>query len=280
MAEPRIQNLLCVGGADGCHLVGTLDCALHEVGAAVILDHMGVAGTDAAGILQNIQTILALIGDVVDGKDRLDAAELVQMAVVQVEINRGQRGLPVVAVDDVRLKVSVEQHLQNRAGEEGEALAVIVEAVQAAALEVILVVQEVVGHAVHIGLEQAAVLAAPAHRHGVVGNVFQPIAELQVAIQRHDDAGVHAVLDQRFGQGAGHIGQTAGFCKGGCFRSSIQDLHKIRSFLIKGIHISSRCGKKSGRGYTQYPRPSLRGATGEGAAPMGDSQTVQTMWFF
>ena len=45
-------------------------------------------------------------------------------------------------------------------------------------------------------------------------------------------------------------------------------------------HISSRCGKKSGRGYTQYPRPSLRGATGEGAAPMGDSQTVQTMWFF
>ena len=70
---------------------------------------MGVAGTDAAGILQNIQTILALIGDVVDGKDRLDAAELVQMAVVQVEINRGQRGLPVVAVDDVRLEIGVEQ---------------------------------------------------------------------------------------------------------------------------------------------------------------------------
>ena len=94
------------------------------------------------------------------------------------------------------------------------------------------------------------------------------------------DLDLVALPSQSLGQGAGHIGQTAGFCKGGCFRSSIQDLHKIRSFLIKRIHISSRCGKKSGRGYTQYPRPSLRGATGEGAAPMGDSQTVQTMWLF
>ena len=39
------------------------------------------------------------------------------------------------------------------------------------------------------------VLAAPAHRHGVVGNVFQLIAVLQIAVQGHDDAGVHAVLD-------------------------------------------------------------------------------------
>ena len=280
VAEPRVEDLLCIGGADGGDLVCRLDGTLHEVGAAIVLHDMLVAAADAAGVFQNISAVLALIGDVVDGEDGLDAVELVQMTIVQVQVHRHQSGLPVVAVDDVGGEVDVEQGLQHCAGEEGEALAVVVEAVEAAALEVILVVEEVVGHAVHFGLEQAAVLAAPAHRDRVVGNVFQLIAELQVAIQRHDDAGVHAVLDQRFGQGAGHIGQTAGFCKGGCFRSSIQDLHKIRSFLIKRIHISSRCGKKSGRGYTQYPRPSLRGATGEGAAPMGDSQTVQTMWFF
>ena len=46
-------------------------------------------------------------------------------------------GLPVVAVDDVGGKVDVEQGLQHCAGEEGEALAVVVEAVEAAALEVI-----------------------------------------------------------------------------------------------------------------------------------------------
>ena len=280
VAEPRVEDLLCIGGADGGDLVCRLDGTLHEVGAAIVLHDMLVAAADAAGVFQNIGAVLALIGNVVDGEDGLDAVELVQMTIVQVQVHRHQSGLPVVAVDDVGGKVDVEQGLQHCAGEEGEALAVVVEAVEAAALEVILVVEEVVGHTIDLSLEQAAVLAAPAHGDRVVGNVFQLVAELQVAIQRHDDAGIHAVLDQRFGQGAGHIGQTAGFCKGGCFRSSIQDLHKIRSFLIKGIHISSRCGKKSGRGYTQYPRPSLRGATGEGAAPMGDSQTVQTMWFF
>ena len=280
VTEPGVQDLLCVGGADRGDLVGRLKSTLHEVGAAIVLHDVLVTAADAAGIFQNVGAVLALVGNVVDGEHRLDAVELIQMAVVQVQVHGHQSSLPVVAVDDVRGEVDVEQGLQHGTGEEGETLAVIVKAVEAAALEVILVVEEVVGHTIDLSLEQAAVLAAPAHGDRVVGNVFQLIAELQVAIQRHDDAGVHAVLDQRFGQGAGHIGQTAGFCKGGCFRSSIQDLHKIRSFLIKRIHISSRCGKKSGRGYTQYPRPSLRGATGEGAAPMGDSQTVQTMWFF
>ena len=187
---------------------------------------MGIAGTDAAGILQNIQTILALIGDVVDGKDRLDAAELVQMAVVQVEINRGQRGLPVVAVDDVRLEIGVEQHLQNRAGEEGEALAVIVEAVEAAALEVILIINEVVDHAVALGLEQAAVLAAPAHRHAEVGDIGQRILEFQITVQRHNHAGINAIADQRLGQSARNIGQTAGLGKRGSLAGCIQDFHK------------------------------------------------------
>ena len=238
VAEPRVQNLLCVGGADGGDLVGGLEGALHEVGAAVVLHDMLVPVADAAGVLQNIGAVLALIGNVVDGEHGLDAVELVQMTIVQVQVHRHQSGLPVVAVDDIGGEVDVEQSLQHGAGEEGEALAIIVEAVQAAALEVILVVQEVVGHAVHIGLEQAAVLAAPAHRHGVVGNVFQLIAVLQIAVQGHDDAGVHAVLDQRFGQGTCHIGQTAGFGKGIGFRSSIQDLHRIRSF-----HDIGRCSR-------------------------------------
>ena len=250
VAEPGVQDLLCIGGADGGDLVSRLEGTLHEVGAAIVLDDVLVAAADAAGVLQNVGTILALIGDVVDGEDGLDPVELVQMTVVQIQVNGHQRGLPVVAVDDVRGEVDVEQGLQHGAGEEGEALTVIVEAVQTAAAEVILVVEEVVGHAVHFGLEQAAVLAAPAHRHRVVGDVFQPVTHLQVAVQRHDDAGVHAVLDQSLGQRACNISQTAGFRKGSCFRSSIEDFHKIAPFR-KAVET------KSGRGQS-CPRPSFR----------------------
>ena len=53
-----------------------------------------------------------------DREHRLDAAEFIQMAVVQIQVDGRQCGLPVIAVDDVRLKVGVEQHLQNGAGEE------------------------------------------------------------------------------------------------------------------------------------------------------------------
>ena len=226
MAEPGVQDLLGVGGADRGDLVGGLDGALHEVGAAVVLHHMGVPRADAAGILQDIQAVLALVGDVVDGEHRLDAVELVQVAVVQVQVDGRQRGLPVVAVDDVGLEIGIEQHFEDGAGEEGEALAVIVEAVQAAALEVVFVVDEIEGNALVLGLEQAAVLAAPAHRHAEVGHIGQGVFVFQVAVQRHDHTAVHTVLDQRFGQRPGHIGQTAGLCKRSSLAGCIQNSHK------------------------------------------------------
>ena len=143
IAEPGVQDLLGIGGADGGDFVGGLEGALHEVGAAVVLHDVLVPAADAAGVLQDLQAILALVGDVVDGKDGLDPVELVQMTVVQVQIHGDQGRLPVVAVDDVGGEIQIEQGLQHRTGEEGEPLAVVVEAVQAAALEVILVIQEV-----------------------------------------------------------------------------------------------------------------------------------------
>ena len=193
---------------------------------------MGVPAANAAGIFQNLQTVLALIGDVVDGEHRLDTVELVQMAVVQVQIDRGQCGLPVVAVDDVRLKVGVEQHLQNGTGKEGKALAIIVEAVQAAALEVILVVDKVVGHTVPVRLEQAAVLAAPAHRNAEVGDILQLVLELQIAVQRHDHAAVNSVMDKRFRQSTGNVRQTAGFSKGRSLAGCVKNFHWFPPYEI------------------------------------------------
>ena len=221
MAEPRVQDLLGIGGADGGDLVGGLDRALHEVGTAVIFHNMGVASADAAGILENVQTVLALVGNVVDGKDRFDTAELIQVTVVQVQVNGGQGRLPVVAVDDVRLEIGVEQHFEDGTGEEGEALAVIIEAVQATTLEIVLVIDEVVDNTVALGLEEAAVLAAPADRHAEVGDIGQAILEFQVTVQRHDNTGVDAVLDQSLGQCTGHVGQAAGLGKGSSFAGCI-----------------------------------------------------------
>ena len=82
VAEPRVEDLHGIGGADGGDLVGSLEGALHKVCAAIVLHDVLVPAADAAGIFQNVGAVLALVGNVVDGEHRLDAVELIQMAVV------------------------------------------------------------------------------------------------------------------------------------------------------------------------------------------------------
>ena len=103
---------------------------------------------------------------VVDGEDGLDIKEARHLAILLAQEHRNQRRVPVVAVDDVREEiVQVQDQLQHRLGEEGHALAVVELAVDLVAVEVVLVVQKVVGDALHLEREQAAVLFAPAQRH-------------------------------------------------------------------------------------------------------------------
>ena len=227
MAEPGVQNLARIGGAHGAHLVGGLDGALHKVGAAIVLHNVGVPAADAAGVFQDIQAVLALVLDVMDGKHGLDAAELVQMTVVQVQEHRHQRGLPVVGVDHIRHKIGIEQHLQNGPAEEGEAFAVVIEAIQTAAAEVVFVVQKIEGHTIPLAGEQAAILAAPAHRHAEVGHVGQLVTELQIAVQRHDHPAIHAVFHKCLGQAARHIAQTAGGGKGIGLAGAKKNIHRV-----------------------------------------------------
>ena len=111
IAEPRVEDLHGIGGADSGDLIGSLESTLHEVCAAVVLYDVLVAAADAAGVLQNVGAVLALISDIMDGEDGLDAVELIQMAIVQVQVHRHQSGLPVVAVDDIGGEIDVEQGL-------------------------------------------------------------------------------------------------------------------------------------------------------------------------
>ena len=87
---------------------------------------MSVLRPNREQVLQKIQTVLALILDVMDGEGGLDAGELLQMPVIKIQVNADQRSLPVIGVDDIRSKIDVLEHLKNGTGEEGEPLAVII----------------------------------------------------------------------------------------------------------------------------------------------------------
>ena len=80
------------------------------------------------------------------------------------QIDGHQGGLPVVAVDHVRMPVQPAHALHHGPGEIGEALAVVIVAVNVGALEVVLVVHKPVGDAVLLQLKDAAVGGAPGQR--------------------------------------------------------------------------------------------------------------------
>ena len=107
-----------------------------------------------------------------DGENGADVAEFFHPAVKDVEEYRNHGRLPVVAVDDLRLVVQDGEHLQHRLGEEDEPLRVVVKAVDAVALKVVFVIQQVAGDAVHLCPEEPAVLVAPGERDVEVGDVL------------------------------------------------------------------------------------------------------------
>ena len=71
----------------------------------------------------------------------------VKLRLFIAQINWDQRRLPVVAADNVRLEVKQRHDFHYSAGEKAEALAVIHVAVQVGAVEVLLVVHEVIDNA-------------------------------------------------------------------------------------------------------------------------------------
>ena len=110
-----------------------------------------------------LHAVFALILDVMDREHGFDAAVLLQMSVIQVQIYGHQRRLPIVGVDDVRDEVHMKQHLQNGAGEKRKPLAVIVKAVQSSSFKIVFIVQKVIFYAVVRQFKQAAILVAPAY---------------------------------------------------------------------------------------------------------------------
>ena len=119
-----------------------------------------------------------------------------------------------MGVDDVGIKAHVGKNFQTGGGEEGEALAVVVVAVQTASpFEIIFVVDKIPGHAVFVETENSAVLIPPAHGHGNALEKFHFAAQLggNLSVEGEDDADI-VIFDfcKGFGQSSDHVAQTAG----------------------------------------------------------------------
>lgn len=91
---------------------------------------------------------LPLIGDVVDGVHRLDMRKFRPQHRVVFQIQDRQRGFPVVAVQNIRQVAEFRQQIDYRAAEEREAQRIVAIAVQARAMEQMLIADGVNGHAV------------------------------------------------------------------------------------------------------------------------------------
>ena len=229
-------QLVGVGGGDGVDRIGAQDGALEQVHVPVHEDGAVVrpAVVQAEQVAQGVLAVAALVLDVVDGQRGADAAEAVLPHAVVLEVDGHQRRLPVVAVDHLRPEAQVGQHAHHGPGEEAEALSVIHVAVEVGTVEILLVVQEVPGHAVLLHGEKAAVVVPPGKVHIVIAKIGQLIAEalFHPLVQRQDHRHLGTFGCQSRRQGAGHVCKTAGFTKRNSLAGCIQNLHIFSPFLF------------------------------------------------
>ena len=223
-------DLLGVAGADGGDLIRIDQAGLQVVRAAVALELVGgeQAVAQAQGVLHVLDAEDALVLQVVDGEGRAHLAVEGEVAVLDIEQRGDHAGLPVVAVDDVRLEAQVRQRVDDCAAEVAVALVLVAaHAVDVGAAEVVLIVHEVERDAlIDQGLD-AAVLVTPAQLDLKLALILHLLAEGigDGAVQRQDDAHVDALALQHGGQGARHVGQAAGLDKGDAFGSGKKNSH-------------------------------------------------------
>ena len=223
MRIPRIKDLPCIARGDGCDLVGGFNRALHHVDIPVIFEQICMIHRDAHDLIQHFLAVFALICDIMDREYGVDIIKSLLILIEDLIIDRSQSSLPVIAVNDSRLEVDDAQHFEDRTAEEYEAFAVVIEAVDAVALEVILIVDEVIGHALMDGGENTAILLPPCDIDGNRGDKGHVLAHIVAdrLIERNDNAAVMAFFVQCKRQRACNICEAAGCDIRSCFTCCI-----------------------------------------------------------
>ena len=115
----------------------------------------------AEHVVVKAEGVEALVLDVVDREDRGDIGQM-----VECRLPYGYEcSLPVVGMQDLRLEAEHRKHGEDRLREESEALAVVKITVEVLTVEIVLVVDEVVGDALMVELIEAGILLAPGDCH-------------------------------------------------------------------------------------------------------------------
>ena len=142
--KPRLPGMV---GRNRIGVVRVDDSALHQIdGGVVEIVEKPVVVEVVLGPAQPGRPEDGLAGDalVLEVVDRIDHALPVhaEAGIDLVEKHRDEAGLPVVAVDDVRPLVALEQELHRRLAEEGKAQRIVLKAVEGTAeKEVVLTVR-------------------------------------------------------------------------------------------------------------------------------------------
>ena len=239
------KDFLRVSGGDGGNAVGKHQSALDERALAVEFQIIRRVRPVAQRkqLLRARNRVQSLELQIVNGEHGLDVLIQRQRRVLRLQKHGNQAGLPVVAVQNVGHKVDLGNRFQHGLAEIGKPLALVLAAsIDIVAAEVLLVVHEIINHAVALQLFNAHILAAPAKVDIEIQNVLQLLAHARVdgAVQRQNHAHVRALARQRLGQRAHHVRQTAGFYKRHAFGSGKQNLHAVPSFGVGIFFTASR----------------------------------------
>ena len=221
--EPWIVDLFGIAWAYGGHDVGFLNGSLHHVHVAVVFQNGTMVVRNTQHIPGDVQAMLTLILDVVDGEHGFDVLIESIVTVEFIQVNRSHCGLPVVAVENINFKVDVFDQFHSSFGVECKTFRIIVVAVETVSLEVVFVVQEVVGHAVIVCGVNTAVLISPSQSHVEIAEEFHFFAPFffDVAVERQNNAAVMTQSCQSVWQGACYISQTAGCDERSCLGAEI-----------------------------------------------------------
>ena len=247
VSEGRRADLLGITGADGRHRVGGHHGALHKVEGPVQVHKVVRRGGQGENIPQNAEIILSLIFDVVNGKDRADLLIPRLSPEKEIQIDRHQRRLMVMRVQNVREKADLRQSREGRHREKGKPFPVVIFPVQTAALKIIFIINKIIGHFSAPERKHAAILLPPGktHRKDRLGLHFFAIFRRNLPVKRHHHPHIQvSPRGQRRGERAQHIAQSP---RGG-------KRHDLRAHHQNFFHTPSFKSSNPCRYKTAWPR--------------------------
>ena len=220
----RVEQLPGICRAHSCDGVRRHHSGLHGVRAAAHLECLVPAlPREPQQIRHRRERETPLILDVVDGEHTRRAAP--QLA----QVDRHERRLPVVAVDNVRLFREHVRQLRRRAAEKREPLAVVILAVEPPAAEIVLALHEVPRHAAPLELPQGAGLVTP-REVGVplpdARHLIAPALRDRI-VERQQHRGALSACRQRDRQAPRDVGQAARLAEGLGLTRYKQDVHLL-----------------------------------------------------